>query len=379
MRNKLLLSALGVVLVGAGAWYLFQNGMPQTDANRQHTVFLKDSFAAAARHRPLLKLENNILDLLAEIEIAESTVVSKMLPGDSVREMHSFFPQGRPLEWIIWHVSGAVQGTRYRIEDCYARPDGRTCIIRFASTSPLNPPVVLTLRRSSRYMSGIAKMAIVITNVHFASDRLRTEYLSFPGPLTLSLLPLSRNASWTDGFSSEHAKEIIILLPMEPAKPIPASIKSSRLMLHYPDDRVRSIINSAASSIPSCSGFSNWGGSRILQDSRILGIVFSEIKKQGGFFIERLETKESIAMHLARKQGIRAAVIDHVIDSSLSRSAIATELMHYAAYAHKRGSCILESSPTARFLEALAGVRAALSRNGVELVYVSDIIPSMPR
>jgi polysaccharide deacetylase 2 family uncharacterized protein YibQ len=321
-------------------------------------------------------LENNILDRLASLEVPDSAVSFRKLPNDAAVEIRAAVPRGKPLEWIIWHLSSAASGTSYRVEDCSCSADDRGFSIMYASSAPQERAVHLSVSWSSRYFSASAKIAFLIKDFGFAADQKTIEYLSFPEPLTVALLPSRKLSSWTAQISNEYKKEIIILQPMEPClvPRAPDGRKPQCVMLHFPETRVRSIIADAAEAVPNFSGFINFGGTRALEDSRLTGILFSEIKKRHGYFIEDRATRKSVAAAAAEKISLPFGTIGCSIDSTLTISRIEELLSRCAMEAQKRGHIIVCCRATTAFIRALKKQLPLLRQNGIRLSYVSEVV-----
>ncbi|MBN1130501.1 MAG: divergent polysaccharide deacetylase family protein [Chitinispirillaceae bacterium] len=373
MRLRLfILISLTVTCAGAG-WFLHTRDIPAKTVDSLRLLFAgkpppKKMTASST-------LEHNIRSRLGELEVPESTMTVRAT-SDSIREVRLIIPQGRPLEWIVWLLSGAAEGTSFRVTDCISSPDGSRCTIRFTPSSPGEKIVALSLRRASRFSTGSTKMAIIISDFNFSAGRTAIEILSFPHPLTLGLFPSRALPAQTARLSGEYRKEIIILLPMEGAAPALIDRSVPRLMVHFTEERVRSMLSDAAAAVPSFSGFSNIGGARVLSDSRITGIIFSEIKKKRGYFIERPVAIQSLVAPQARRYGVPVATVDFVIDSSLPKNAQRDALLHYGNEARKRGAGVLLCASSGKTLRAIESALPGLTRNGVALSYVSELFSS---
>jgi polysaccharide deacetylase 2 family uncharacterized protein YibQ len=390
MRIRFFLLLAAVLLCAGGGVYFLSSGMHRQCAQtfRDNTfvsgisrfihtnvAFLRPKEIPTRNGRALTPLENNILDRLKSLEIADSAVVFHGLPGDTALEIHAALPRGKPFEWVIWQLSSTAAGTPYTVEDCACLPDDRGCFIRFTSGIAGQPPVLLSGTWASRYNSTSAKMSIVISDFGFAADQTTIDYLSFPEPLTVALSPSRKLSAWTARISKEYKKEIIILQPMEPA-PAQRTGDDQRpacIMIHYPEERLRSIIAGAAAAVPSFSGFSNNGGARVLEDSRVTTIIFAEIKKHHGYFLEAGTTHKSVAAAIARKAQLPFAIIDFSVDTSMKLSRIQEIIDKCALDARKRGQSIICSRATDVFLRALKNRLPLLKRNGIRLSYVSEL------
>ena len=393
MRIRFIILPAVVVLCAGGAAYFFNSGMHRQYAYHLRKLTLKaysgingfihENGALSGPEKSRTKnrpdhspIENNILDRLKLLEIADSAVSFHTLSKDTAIEIRAAVPRGKPVEWIIWHLSSAVAGTSYQVEDCTCPPGDRGCTIRFTSSASGQPAIILTVSWASRYFSKTARMAILIKDFGFAADQKTIDYLSFPEPLTVALLPSRKLASWTAQISNEYKKEIIVLQPMEPCYN-PRSRESRRpscIMIHYPEERLRSIIADAAGVVPNFAGFINSGGTRVLEDSRVTNILFTEIKKRHGYFIEDGTTRKSVAAIVARKISLPFATIGCSVDSAMHPDGIQDLIRRCAIEAQKRGCIIVSSKATTAFIRALKNELPVLRQNGIRLSYISEIL-----
>ena len=374
MRIRLYAIGIAILLSAGGGWYIFNSGIYRTGIVHMRSLLGSDGDAVAPK-TSRLALENNIRARLGELEIPPSLVTNRYTGPDSVPEIHVFIPQGKPIELIVWRLSTATAGTSYDIEDCAGTPDGGRCTIRFVSRSSNNRTIILSLRRSAHFFSSSAKMAIIITDFDLSADHTTFDFLSFPQPLTMAILPSNRLSEQTACISSEYKKEVIVLLSMEPVTRSPLIPRESLIMLHYPETRIRTIIGNAAAALPSLSGFSNNGGGRVLADSRVTDVLFSEFRKRHAYFIEFPVTKKSLAAAVALRHTVPTATVDHIIDTTQTSATIRDALIRFGNEARRRGSCIVCSAPNGKFLRGLKNAQAELSKGGVALTFVSDLFP----
>jgi polysaccharide deacetylase 2 family uncharacterized protein YibQ len=374
MRIRLYAIVIVIALAAVAGWYIYHSGMYRTVFARAWSLLRIDSTTTPLKNS-YSALENNIRARLDELEIPPSFITDRKTGPDSVPEIRVSIPQGKPMEWIIWRISTATAGTSYDVEDCFCAPDYGKCFIRFISRSSGDRTVLLSLRRSARFFSGSAKMAIIITDFGFSADHLTVEYLSFPHPLTMALLPSRKLSEQTARISSEYQKEVIILLPMEQAGRSTRTPRESLIMVHYPETRIRSIVDNAASTAPLASGFSNFGGNRVLADSHVMEILFSEFKKRRAYFIEFPATKKSVVSAVAQRYSVPVAAVDHNIDTTQTSATIKNALLRFGNEAQKRGFCIVSSPPNGKFLLALKNAQPELSKKGVVMTFVSALFP----
>jgi polysaccharide deacetylase 2 family uncharacterized protein YibQ len=161
---------------------------------------------------------------------------------------------------------------------------------------------------------------------------------------------------------------------MEPVNRNQGGYRSSLVMIHFPEEKLRAVIADAVEAIPDFAGFCNGGGARVLEDSRVMRILFSEIKKRHGYFLEDPVAKKTIAANFARKLSIPFGTIDITVDTMMKTNQIQDLLRRCAIEAQKRGQIIISSKATDAFIRALKNQMPMLGQNGIQLSYVSEIL-----
>lgn len=321
-----------------------------------------------------LKIKDVLINRLKQIEIPEKQIDHHFQLEDSTLEINAAVPNGRPMEWIVWFLSNTIGEAGYHVADCLYDNQKENCIITLSSTRKHLPKVKIRLSRSTSYFASSAKIAIIVSDFGFEANATTVDLLSFPEPLTISLVGAKRMATWTAQIAKEYRKEIIILLPMEPLTKPYTKYRASMVMLHYPVEQIHALIHDATESIPYFAGFSNLGGSRLLKDTRVMTTVFDECKKTRGYFLIDPVAHQSVAASLARNMLVPYATIDISIRSNLSKESLQDTLQHAAVVAQKTGSVILQCRATTEFNSALRAELAHFHHNGIRLVYLSELV-----
>jgi polysaccharide deacetylase 2 family uncharacterized protein YibQ len=259
------------------------------------------------------------------------------------------------------------------VEDCVCASE-TNCTITFRSSNAKQPKAVVKIQQSNRYMSNTAKIAILIENFGFEADATTAEYLSFPEPLTVALLPAGKLAAWTAQIADEYKKEIVLLLPMEPLPAQYDKYKGSMVMIHHSAENIHGIMAQAATAIPKFSGVCNFYGSKVMEDSRAMGIILSEVSKRKAFFIYTDVSKKSVAPQLTKSMKIPSAPIQGSIDAAATAEQAKEKLRRYSVTAEKTGKVLIKAQPSTAFIKALKEETDAFKRNGIKLVYVSELV-----
>ena len=380
-KNWTLLLITAVVLITAGVilTYMFYDKTPVTFLSSGNSNEAKEKKRASDKAKgqnidSAGKLQANLTKKFTELELKESEYTVNFSSSDSTLEINASIPRGRPIEWLMWELANSAGGTPYSVEDGVCA-SADNCAMTFKSADPKYPKVNLKIRRSGRYFSGSASMAIIIEDFGFEPTQTITEYLSFPHPLTVSLVAAQKRAPWTAQIANEYKKEVILLLPMEPLPTAElVKHKQAMIMVHHSEDRIRNSISLAASSIPELSGVSNFHGRRVMEDSRVMEIILSEISRRKGYFVYTETSRNSAAHSLSLKHKVPSALIQGSIEASDSPERIREKLRRFSMAAEKTGRIIIKAPPNAAFIAVLKEELQTMSENGIKLVYVSELV-----
>ncbi len=327
--------------------------------------------ASAGASDATVKLQNALAAKFAELELRDADYSIQYIPKDSAIEIKAAVPRGRPMEWVIWNLSNAPTAP-YRVDDCLCASE-TNCAITFRSSNAKHPKAVVKIQQSNRYMSNTAKMAILIENFVYEANTIAIEYLSFPEPLTVAILPAEKFSARTAQIAEEHKKETVLLLPMEPLPQQYDKYKGSMVMIHYGDEQIRNIIAHAAAAVPNFSGVCNFHGAKVMEDSRALGIILSEVSKRKAFFVYTDISKKSVAAQLTKSMKIPNAPIQGSIDATATAEQAKEKLRRYSVTAEKTGKVLIKAQPSPAFIKALKEEAEAFKKNGIRLVYVSEL------
>lgn len=320
------------------------------------------------------QLEAQLMDRLHKLEVTPANIRRQSLKGDSAIEIRASIPRGRPMEWVIWMMTSKLTETGYVIDDCYYESDAKGCRIQFSCKEPGNPVFIMVLQRSSLYFSHTARMAIFIEDFGFQADQTTVEYLSFAEPLTIGLIAEKKLTTWTAQIANEYHKEIVIMLPMEPVPAKYSKLSGEVLMVHYPQVKILSIISESMGLIPHFSGLTNYFGARVVDDSRVMSLLYTEINNKQAYFLYNQQSRSSSAESVAKKCNVPFKSVDIYIHANSSVSALQDTLRRCAMFAQKTGDIIVSSKPTATFINALKNELPVLKQNGIRLVYVSELM-----
>lgn len=309
-----------------------------------------------------------------DLEVPESQIPKSFSSPDSALNIKITVPKGKPMEWVIWCISSSLSSAGYSLKDCSFESERKGVELHLGTQNKNLPQLKLKVLRSSTYFSQTAKMAILIEDFGFKADQTTAAFLSFPEPVSVSMVSSRRLSTWTAQIANEYKKEILIMLPMEPLPKSFSKYDGNKIKIDYPEEKIKTIIKDATEAIPSFAGFCNFYGNRVLEDSRVMKIIFKEIQKHHGYFIITSESKKSIAESMARKIRLPYQKIDYTINSDNSAELIGDSLRFCAVLAQKTGKVLVRGRASDSFITALQNTLPQLKQNGIQLVYVSEIL-----
>lgn len=338
---------------------------------RKHDIDQKRSTLSGSR------LEHHLMKKLQQLEVRKEDIKTHLFLEDTLREIEVYIPRGKPMEWILWSLRQAAEGTSYRLSDCIYQKRGDFYVVRFSSKKPQHVDVLLTLRMADRYYSNTAQIAFVIQNFNFQANETTTRLLSFPQPLTVCLTPAAEKTDLTAQAAHEYNKEIVINLLLEPSNKINTPFMESMIMVHYEEQKIRRIIQEGPKRIPYFAGFSNLFGSRACEDSRVMRIMLDEVKQHKAYFLEDITVRNSVVKMIARNLSVPYAQIQGHLPTDTSAGVLEEQIRHYCYIAQKKGFYIIGAHASPALLSALEDALPFFEKNGIQLVPVSTIVPKM--
>jgi polysaccharide deacetylase 2 family uncharacterized protein YibQ len=164
---------------------------------------------------------------------------------------------------------------------------------------------------------------------------------------------------------------------MEPFPKTKDDLTTQLIMVHYSDDKIRSILRESVQNIPQFKGICNYHGGRVLDDSHAMNIICDEIKKVNGYLVISTASRKSNAPAVAREQNLPYIEVDFSFSANQTGPGITDSLRLCAILAQKKGTLLVKGHPTPQFIIALKQALPIFEDNGIQLVYVSELIKSI--
>jgi len=311
---------------------------------------------------------------LIRFEADTAAMTVKTAADSSLITIRVPVPRGRPVEYLVWSLTQTADEAGFTVADCEYDEKKERGLIRFTPADGRVPEVRLAFSISNRYFSATARVAFLIRDFGFEPDQTTLDFLSFPAPLTVTMIPAGTKSEWTSKIADHYRKEVVIALPMESHAAVSPPAGASVIMIHHSAEQISGHLSRAASRIPEFSGFINQWGTRVMQDSRVMEIVLTGIKKEHGYFIDTKITPNSVAPAVARRLKVPFRAVDFEIPKNADAAAVDILLSELTAAAQNTGSALAAGYPTPALIGSLKKRLPSFAENGVTLVYVSAIV-----
>jgi len=217
------------------------------------------------------------------------------------------------------------------------------------------------------------KIAIVIDDLG-GKDKISQELLRWDLPITLAILPFTPFSKTLAGEAHRQGKEVILHLPMEP-RGYPQIRPGEGVLLKEMDEaRLVRQLSKDIEAVPHVIGVSNHMGSRLMEDSEKMKIVFSELKRRGLFFLDSRTTPQTIGLQVAQSVGLKAMERSVFIDNSSTEEDIKQQLEQLIQLSLSKGKAIGIGHPHPSTLKYIKEMIPKMKEKGIEVVPLSEVM-----
>jgi polysaccharide deacetylase 2 family uncharacterized protein YibQ len=219
------------------------------------------------------------------------------------------------------------------------------------------------------------RRGILVLVIDDAGNNLRElePFLSFPGPLTIAVLPGLPNSAEAARRVRAAGKELFLHQPMEALNgmnPGPGAVKTG-----MGPDAVKAALLKNLEEIGPVAGFNNHEGSRATMDPAIMRPLLELSRERGIYFLDSRTIADTAGPAIARELGISIAQRDIFLDNEQDRPSIAAALEAGCKKAEQNGLAVLIGHAWSPHLAAvLAEYYPRLIRQGFYFTTVTGIL-----
>jgi polysaccharide deacetylase 2 family uncharacterized protein YibQ len=217
---------------------------------------------------------------------------------------------------------------------------------------------------------GRPRLAIVIDDL--GNDRAQADSLfRLAYPLTISVLPHEANSGEIAEEAHRRGYQVMLHLPMASN----AGDRDEAIELHpgMASVEVENTFLAMLDTVPYATGVNNHEGSLGTADQKLMDELMPLLHQRNLFFIDSRTTVATVAETAAHAAGVAAARRNVFLDDEQAVPAIRKQFVLAIRDAREKGSALAIGHPHAETLEVLGEMLPEAERQGVRLVYASDL------
>ncbi len=224
--------------------------------------------------------------------------------------------------------------------------------------------------------TSLGKIAIIVDDSGYSMNDCSV-LSQIKAPVTVSVLPHLRYSQETASCAHHQGKEVMLHLPLEPYQnkdPYPANYIITTSM---PPSLVVQKFNEALASVPYAKGVNNHMGSKATEDTALMSILFTELKKNNLYFVDSRVTRKTICPHLASQRHLPFAQRDVFLDNQNDRAYIEQQFRILRQTAVKHGYAVGICHARSLSWDILKEQTDLMTSLGYEVVPVKSLINSL--
>jgi uncharacterized protein len=232
---------------------------------------------------------------------------------------------------------------------------------------------VQTLAKSSpSSQTASARLAIILDDL--GSDRRAADAIfALPYPLTISVLPDHPHSAEIAQEAHRRGYQVMLHLPMQAVgneRP-----ESQELHAGMSASDVAALVDQWLQGVPDVAGVNNHQGSQSTADSALMDTLMPVLRQRQLFYVDSRTTAATVAYDEAQRLGVRSGFRNvPFLDDVPEVGAVRKQLQLALRGAREKGEAIAIGHPHPATLEALRGVLPQAESEGVNLVFVSELV-----
>lgn len=216
-----------------------------------------------------------------------------------------------------------------------------------------------------------AKLAIIIDDLGYDRETAETLF-QMPFPLTVSVLPHLPHSAEIAEEAARRGYQVMLHLPIEANED--AKAESVELRPGMQADQVTHVVQQMLETVPQAVGVNNHQGSLGTSDAGLMNAIMPALHERDLFFIDSRTASTTVAYAAARQAHVPTASRDVFLDDSQDPADIRRQLEAAVRDAKLHGSAIAIGHPHPATLQVLSEVLPQLQREGVSLVFASQVV-----
>lgn len=219
------------------------------------------------------------------------------------------------------------------------------------------------------------RIAIILDDLGYSPTHGRAA-IALPYPLTYAVIPGSPHGPALAALAQRAGKEVLIHLPMATQDHRPLDPDGLHSNVTQPE--VATIVAAAHAKLPMAVGLNNHMGSFLTRERLPMTWLMQALRQEKLFFIDSLTTGGSVAGQVATELGVPTRQRDIFLDDTQDLAYINRQFNRLLVIARQQGSALAIGHVYPATLDYLRQVLPLLSQAGIQLVPVSQLLPSLP-
>ena len=282
-------------------------------------------------------------------------------------------PTELPAVTIIWEIIQQIKQLELKVTK--SEEDLRADRSTIAIGTDENTFLTIVFSKNKDLRRKVGKIAIIIDDFGYYDNNTTDMFLKFNYPITLAIIPGQKHSTQIAQEAKKHDKTIMIHLPMEA---IEEKVEDSdfTIMTNMPDSVIANRIQKALAHLPDAIGINNHMGSRATADTRVMQIVFQQLKSNGKLFVDSKTTNKSIISEVASKNNVKFAVNNGFLERKKNEDEvyIQRKLAAIAKIAKRRGMAVVIGHPYKETIKVLSEEIPKLEKQGFKIVPITDVV-----
>jgi polysaccharide deacetylase 2 family uncharacterized protein YibQ len=217
------------------------------------------------------------------------------------------------------------------------------------------------------------RIAIIIDDLGYQLEAGHRS-INLPGPVACAILPSTPRATKLAETAFANGKEVLLHLPLqarsEDGRPEPGG-----LLLDMSREQFTTTFAKNLDSVPHAIGVNSHRGSMLTRHPGHMNWLMEELFKRGDlFFVDSYTTHQSVALQLARENGVPALRRDVFLDPDRQLETVQREFERLKDLARKNGAAVGIGHPFPSTLARLERDIPKLNDEGIELVSISELV-----
>jgi polysaccharide deacetylase 2 family uncharacterized protein YibQ len=256
-----------------------------------------------------------------------------------------------------------------RVQLAYRRAGVLTHSIEIAradATAALRSPGFFPQHR------GTPRLAVILDDV--GNDRTVAEAIfRLPYPLTVSILPNHIHSTDIAREAHERGYQVMLHLPMQAVANEKPEAQELRAGMSARD--VSALVDQFLKVVPDVSGVNNHQGSQSTADTALMEELMPVLRDRKLFYVDSRTTTATVAFDTAQSLGLHSGFRNvPFLDDVAELQAVRKQLQLAFRGAREKGEAIAIGHPHAATLQALREVLPQASSQGIQLVFVSQVV-----